>query len=56
MATTAWEDTSRAKADAAPVTTVSTPGESDVTVTAPTDTPPVIIPPAQPFVDRTGLH
>lgn len=39
MAATAWEDGQKAKAEAAPTTTVSTPGSSDVTVT-PSDSPP----------------
>lgn len=42
MGTTAWEDTARAKAEAAPTTTVTTPGTSDVQVTTPlalTETP-----------------
>lgn len=47
MASTAWEDGQKAKALAAPTTTVSTPGTSDVVVT-PADAP-------TPTVSRTGL-
>lgn len=51
MASTAWEDGQKAKAAAAPTTTVSTPGTSDVTVT-PSDT----VTPTQPMIGRTGLQ
>lgn len=51
MTTTAWEDTARSKAEVnATVTTVSTPGASDVQVTAPPDTSPVTLP--EPLVNR----
>lgn len=48
MASIAYEDGQKAKAEAAPTTTVSTPGTSDVTVTSETA--------AQPFIGRTGLE
>lgn len=48
MASVAWEDGQKAKAEAAPTTTVSTPGESNVTVTAPDA-------PVQPVIGRMGL-
>lgn len=48
----ALEDGMKANAQAkAQTTTVSTPGESDVTVTAPADTHP-----AQPVIHHTGLR
>lgn len=57
MGATAWEDGKRHEADAVmaaqPTTTVSTPGGSDVTVTAPPDaTPPVM---TQPVIGNMGL-
>lgn len=59
MGTVAWEDTASKKAigeiakaeSDAQTTTVSTPGESDVTVTAPADATP-----AQPVIHHTGLR
>lgn len=48
MGTVAWEDTARAKAEAPPVTTVTTPGASDVTVIAPPETPAT----AHPIIGR----
>lgn len=52
MASVAVEDGMSARADAAPMTKVETPAMGgDVTVTTtPSD------PPAQPFIDRTGLR
>lgn len=50
MASTAWEDGQKARAEAAPTTTVTTPGASDVTVIAPPETP---VPP-QPMMGRMG--
>lgn len=52
IAATAWEDTARAKAAAPPVTTVSTPGGSDVTVIAPSDANAPV--PPQPMLGRMG--
>lgn len=67
MGARAWEDSEQAKARATIVaanvtaaatqatTTVSTPGGSDVTVTAPTDAAPVIVRP-QPVGNDTGTR
>lgn len=59
MGATAWEDGKRNEAAAviaaAPVTTVSTPGGSDVTVTAPTDAAPVIVRPQPVGDDATPM-
>ena len=49
MASTAWEDGQKAKAEAAPTTTISTPGTSDVQVQASDENMP------QPRVGRMGL-
>lgn len=51
MAATAYEDGQKAKAEATPTTTVSTPGGSDVTVTAPPD-----VTPTKPVVGTMGLE
>lgn len=48
MAATAYEDGQKAKAEAAPTTTVSTPGTSDVQVVA--------TEPAKPYIGPTGLQ
>lgn len=54
IASKAYEDgeqaKARAKVDAPQTTTVSTPGGSDVTVTAPSETTPPTLP--QPFIER----
>lgn len=54
MGSVALEDGMKAQSEAkATTTTVTTPGESDVTVTAPSDTG---TPPAQPMIDHTGMR
>ena len=58
-ASVAWEDGKLHEAEAVmaatPITTVSTPGGSDVTVTAPPETPEPFVPPTKPVVGNMGL-
>lgn len=50
MASIAVEDGMKARAEAPPTTTVTTPGASDVTVIAPPETPTHV----QPMIGRMG--